>query len=126
MATSTEENKKIARKFFELFRKGDVKEIGNLWASNYKFHFPGQPVMSSEESKKVLQQYVDAFPDKVFKVEDQISEGDTVVTRISVTGTHKGNFMGIAATNKKINATGIATHRISNGKIVEEWTEFDM
>lgn len=123
---NNEENKKTARKFFELFQKGDVKGVEALWGNGYKLHFPGSPnTLSPEQSKKNLQEYIEAFPDKVFNIEDQVAEGDTVVTRFTVKGTHKGSFQGVAPTGKKLNSSGIAVHRISNGKIVEEWANFD-
>lgn len=124
--TTLESNKKIAGQFFEYYAKGDIKQIENLWGSDYKLHFPGRPqALGKEESKQLLTGYTTGFPDVKFTIEDQIAEGDLVVTRITVNATHKGVFQGIPATNKKITVTGIGTHRIVNGKIVEEWAEFD-
>ena len=127
METNTlESNKKIARQFFEYFAKGDVQQIENLWGSDYQLHFPGRPkALGKEESKQLLKDYSTGFPDKEMKVEDQVAEGDLVVTRTNVKGTHKGTFQGISASNKKMEVTVIAIHRIVDGKIVEEWTEFD-
>jgi len=122
-----ESNKKIVRQFFEYFSKGDVTQIENLWGPDYKFHYPGRTnTLGKKESQDLIRQYHSAFPDMKFTIEDQIAEGEMVVTRISVSGTHKGDFMGIVPSNKKISATGIASHKIQNNKIVEEWTEFDM
>jgi steroid delta-isomerase-like uncharacterized protein len=66
-----------------------------------------------------------AFPDGRVTIEDMIAEGDKVVTRYNSRGTHKGDFMGIPATGKKVAVTGIVISRIAKGKIAEEWEEFD-
>jgi steroid delta-isomerase-like uncharacterized protein len=67
-----------------------------------------------------------AFPDLERKAEDQMTDGmQHVVTRWTMTGTHQGEFLGIAPTGKRISITGISIHRISNGRIVQEWHEWD-
>jgi steroid delta-isomerase-like uncharacterized protein len=121
-----EANKKTARQFFEYFANGETKQIENLWGNGYKFHFPGTPQpLSKKESLQLIEGYIAGFPDINFSIEYQISEGDVVVTRFTGSGTHTGIFQGIPATNKKVKITGFATHKIVNGKIEEEWAEFD-
>ena len=67
-----------------------------------------------------------AFPDYHSTVEDQIAEGDEVVTRFSSQGTHQGEFLGIAPTGNRVRVTGIDIARVEEGKIVESWSEADM
>jgi len=67
-----------------------------------------------------------AFPDFQFTVEDTIAEGDKVVCRMSIQGTHRGEFMGIPPTGKRINLGAIDILRIANGRIVEHWGQSDM
>lgn len=123
---TSEANKKTAGQFFEYFANGETKQIENLWGKGYKFHFPGSPqALSKEGSLKLIEEYTTGFPDLKFSLEYQISEGDLVVTRFTVKGTHTGTFQGIPATNKKVTVTAFATHKIVNGKIEEEWAEFD-
>lgn len=62
-----------------------------------------------------------AFPDQHLTIEDQIAEGDKVVTRVIFHGTHQGQFNGIAPTGRKVQWSGIAMDRIANGKVVEMW-----
>lgn len=62
-----------------------------------------------------------AFPDHRLTIEDQIAEGDRVVTRVLFHGTHQGEFRGIAATGRRVTYSGIAIDRIANGKVVEMW-----
>ena len=58
-------------------------------------------------------------------IDDQIAEGDRVVSRWTGTGTHQGEFMGVPATGNKVTVTGIGIDRIEGGKIVEHWEQFD-
>jgi steroid delta-isomerase-like uncharacterized protein len=67
-----------------------------------------------------------AFPDMQVKLEDILAEGDKVACRWTATATHKGEFMGIPATNKQVTITGIHIDRIAGGKIVEPWNYSDM
>ena len=64
----------------------------------------------------------DAFPDLHWTLEDIIVEGDKVAVRYTITGTHKGKFMGIPPTNKKITMWQIGIHHIVGDKLVESWT----
>jgi steroid delta-isomerase-like uncharacterized protein len=67
-----------------------------------------------------------AFPDTRMTIEDEIAEGDKVVIRWTIRGTHKGEYMGIAPTGKEVTVTGISVYRIERGKIVEDWSNNDM
>jgi SnoaL-like polyketide cyclase len=58
-------------------------------------------------------------------IEDQVAEGDTVVTRWTTHGTNTGSLFGKPATNKPATITGITIDHIVGGKIVETWTNFD-
>ena len=66
-----------------------------------------------------------AFPDLHHTVEDQVAEGDTVVTRMTLRGTHHGEFRGIAPTGKPIVVSLIGIDRFENGKFAEQWSQLD-
>lgn len=66
-----------------------------------------------------------AFPDLHVTVEDMVAEGDKVVARVTMSGTHKGEFMGIAPTGKQITVGIIEILRIAGGKVVEHWNVVD-
>jgi len=66
-----------------------------------------------------------AFPDVHFSVEDQVVEGDKVVTRWRGSGTHQGNLMGIPPTGNRVSFVGITINRLEDGKVAEEWQIFD-
>ena len=67
-----------------------------------------------------------AFPDVTVTIQDQIAEGDKVVTRWTAQATHQGNFMSIPPTGKQVTVTAIHIHQIVNGKIAALWEEFDI
>ncbi len=128
MATQNfQESKKIARQSFEAFEKKDYNLLEKVTDANkYRLHFPGQPTpLTYEDSVKLNKEYNTAFPDTKVTVENQIAEGDFVVTRVTFEGTHKGEFQGISPSNKKLKVSGLSMQKIENGKITEEWSEFD-
>ena len=78
-----------------------------------------------EGRKMFASAFLGAFPDIHVHIEDLIAEGNRVVTRWSAHGTHRGELMGIPATGKTVNFTGIAMDRFENGRSVEHWEEID-
>jgi predicted ester cyclase len=66
-----------------------------------------------------------AFPDAVVTVEDIMGEGDKVVARIKMNGTHKGTYLGMAPTGKKFSIEAIGIYRIAGGRIAEVWSVSD-
>jgi predicted ester cyclase len=75
--------------------------------------------------KQFVDTYRTAFRGARITVEEQIAEGDTVATRWTGRGTHEGELMGIAPTGKETTVTGLTISRLRNGKVVEEWTNWD-
>lgn len=78
-----------------------------------------------EEYKEQITLFRSAFPDLEVTVEDIVAEGDRVVLRNRLTGTHEGEFMGIPPTGRKVESTGLVMGRIREGKAVEEWPQPD-
>jgi steroid delta-isomerase-like uncharacterized protein len=120
---STEEDKAIVRRGIEQFaNQGNFAAIDELVDRDYVFHAPGLPELRGHEgfTQMVMLQRT-AFPDLHFTIEDMIAEGETVVTRFTARGTHRGELMGIPPTGKQASFPGILISRITNGKIVEEW-----
>ena len=114
---SAETNKAIVRRLWEeVWNQGNLSVCDEIFDADYAAHEKGfAPVLRA------------AFPDLHFTVEDMIAEDDKVVTRHTMTGTHQGEFMGVAATGKPVRVTGIWIHRLADGRIVEgrEWGEWD-
>ncbi len=81
--------------------------------------------VNREGLKQLFLMGLKAFPDWHENIEDIIAEGDKVWVRLSYTGTHKGEFMGISPTGKKIMSTAVDIYRIVDGKLAEYWNVTD-
>lgn len=84
-----------------------------------------QTVRGPYALKRAAAMFRDAFPDLHYTVEDVVAEGDKVVARFTARGTHRGEFLGIAPTGKRIVYTGFDMSRVSGGRIVEAWAGYD-
>ena len=99
----SEENKEIAKKYYEVWSSSDWDKLDELLAENYVTHTKLPGVTPDREGMKQWMMGVkSAFPDVQFTVEQQVAEGDLVVTRWSAIGTHEGAFMGIPPTGKNL------------------------
>jgi predicted ester cyclase len=78
-----------------------------------------------EGIKQIVQTYLSAFPDLAYTVEEQVAEGDMVVTRWRARGTHQGEFMGVAPSGNTIEVSGMSMYRIAGGEIAEDWVNWD-
>ena len=123
-----EKNKDLIKQYYFLFNKGDDIPFENFFSATFTDHngFPGQAA-GPDGVKKGYEVWSRAFPDNHAEIADMIAEGDKVVVRTVATGTHLGEFLGIAPTNKKIRIEAISIFRLSEGKIQERWglTESD-
>lgn len=121
------QNKSITRRFFEAFESNDQAALKQILASNLVFHHDGAPEPESRESfLQVVGNFKAAFSDQHYTIEDQIAEGDKVVTRATWRALHAGEFQGIPATGNQVSMSGIAIDRIEDGKIVERWLNHDL
>jgi serine phosphatase RsbU (regulator of sigma subunit)/predicted ester cyclase len=121
---SVEENMALARRFVEAKVTGDLDAMDEMRAPDYVSHiemFPGQEPGVEGENRAVAQ-YTAAFSNSSVRFEDQVAADDKVVSRLIVHRTHdRGEFMGVAPTGREITLLVIVIHRISGGKIAEEW-----
>jgi predicted ester cyclase len=122
---SVEENKAIVRRCIdEAFNKGNTAAMDEFLAANVVPHpLPLGVPHDLEGLKRFFTTLLAAFPDYCLTIEDMIGEGDKVVIRSAISGTHKGEFMGIASTGKKVTWTAIEIWRIEGRKVVEIWGE---
>ena len=120
---STEENKAIARRWMEeVWQKASPAAIDELLAANFVFNYPPPGVEPDRKAyKQTVNEYFVGCPDLQFTTEDMVAEGDKVAVHWTGRGTHKGEFWGIAPTDKQVTMRGISIIRIAGGKIVEEW-----
>jgi steroid delta-isomerase-like uncharacterized protein len=124
--TQAEANKAIIRRYRQAHNQNDMAALDEIVAADIITHsqLPNVPA-GLEGGKMVHQGSLAAFPDGKTTTDDLIAEGDKVVERFTLAGTHKGDFMGIPATGKQVRVTGMSIFRIANGKIVEHWGEND-
>ena len=123
---SVEENKVLAERFVEeVFNLGRVEAVDDLVSERFVRHGLGRVM----RGKQVIKDYVpvirSAFPDFHVSIEDALGEGDRIVHRQKHTGTHLGEFAGVAATGRKMETTEISILRIEGGKIAEAWVNVD-
>jgi steroid delta-isomerase-like uncharacterized protein len=123
----SEHNKELVRRCIEqAVNTGNLNVAEELIATDYTYHEPTAGEKRGREGfKQLITMYRTAFPDVRLTVEQQIAEGDLVVTRWTARGTHRGELFGTAPTNKQITVQGIVISRIANGKIVEEFESYD-
>lgn len=120
---SVEQIKALAKRFYEgAVNEGDFDLIDELFAENFVEHeaFPGLSA-GREGVRQFFSMMHSAFEGFRMDVEDMIAEGDRVVARIMITGTHSGEFMDIAGTGATINVRAIDIIRFADGKAVEHW-----
>jgi steroid delta-isomerase-like uncharacterized protein len=120
----SEKNKALPRRWIEGINKGNLALFDEIYGDCI-YHSPSTGELKREALKQFISSLLAAFPDGRWKVEDQVAEGDKVATRWSFTGTHKGELMGLAPTRKQVKTSGMVIDRIVNGKVVEEWEEWD-
>jgi steroid delta-isomerase-like uncharacterized protein len=123
---SIEENKNIVRRYQEIYNSNDVDRLKEVLAEDLLTPniMPGIP-KGLEGAKTAHRIMLAGFPDYQTVIEDMVAEGEKVAARIRMIGTNTGDFMGIPATGKHIEFTGMYIVRIVNGKIVEHWGEED-
>jgi steroid delta-isomerase-like uncharacterized protein len=123
-----EENKALARRFAEdILNPGNVDTVEEVYSPDYVGHDPAMPedVRGAEGAKEFYGMYINAFPDAEITIEDQVAEGDKVVTRWTARGTHQGELLGVPPSGNRVEVTGITVSGIEGGKIVEEWDNYD-
>jgi steroid delta-isomerase-like uncharacterized protein len=123
-----EPNKAIARRIVEeMFNEGRLDAADEIVTPDFIGHDPAspEPIMGPEGLKRNVEGYRTAFPDVRLSIEEEIAEGDRVVTRWTARGTHQAELFGIPATGKQATVTGMTIDRIVDGRIVESWTNWD-
>jgi predicted ester cyclase len=121
---SAEQNMALARRFMEAKVTGDLRAMDEIMTPdyiNYTKLVPGQQP-GPEGEKRAIAQFSAAFSKSSVHFEDQVAAGDKVVSRCILHRTHdRGEFMGVAPTGREMTLLVIVIHRISGGKVAEEW-----
>jgi len=122
----SEANKMLVRRAFEdIYNRGNLTAVDEYVASDFVIHAPSEDIHGPTGARRYIAMLREAFPDFHITIEDQIADGDRVVTRWTAEGTHLGEFQGIPPTGKHGTFTGIDIDRVVDGKVVECWTNTD-
>jgi serine phosphatase RsbU (regulator of sigma subunit)/ketosteroid isomerase-like protein len=123
--SAAEQNKALVRRFLEAHAKGDLDALEKMLAPDFVNHYllPGQEP-DRDSYLRAFTGYHSAYSNTRYVIEKQLAEGDEVVTSFTASAAHdRREYMGIAPTGKKFEAQLIFIHRISGGKIAEEWSQ---
>ena len=129
MATTEAEKKDVAHRLHsEIWSEGNLDLVDEIVAAGYVEHNPSVPhdARGPADYKESVQMFRTAFPDLTLTEEDTIVEGDKVVSRVTLRGTHEGEFMGVEPTGAKVESEGIVINRIVDNQLVESWPLADM
>jgi len=124
-----EANKALTRRYADLLlNRHELERAPEILATDFVGHFAGAPgpVRGVPAWQGMFGGFLAAFPDYRETVHDLLAEGDLVAGRITFTGTHRGNFLGLPPTSRTIECGGMAFLRIAGGRVVEQWTEADL
>lgn len=125
--SQAEQNKAIGRQIFKLLNERKLDEAFALYAEDYIYHGPGGTELRGRQAIRDLWGiFFVGFPDLQTTVDDMIVEGDKLAVRWRIEGTHTGEFMGIAPTNRRIEIGLNEIFRIENGQSAEAWDQYDM
>jgi steroid delta-isomerase-like uncharacterized protein len=124
MSSISEENKALARRFWEIVDNPDL--VDEVYAADLVWHEPDQDLRGLEQAKQFIASYKTAFPDMTITIEDVIAEDDNAVTRWTIRGNHQGEAEEFGPpTGREVEAGGITIHRIEGGKLVEDGDSYD-
>jgi len=125
----SDQNKAVVERFIdEVWNAHNLDGIDQCIAEDHVDHDParaGTP-QGRDGMREFVAAYLTAFPDAHVTIDELVAEGDLVTARWHATGTHQGELMGMPATGRSIDITGIGIDRIADGKIAESWQNFDM
>ena len=126
METQTPKNKKIALDYWKsLWETRNLNKVRDHLADNVSYHAPRMEMHGKQNYLELVQSYLSVFEDTHLIFEDQIAEGDKVVTRVTFSGIFKGAFGDIQPTGEKVTFKLINILQFLNGRIINEWEVYD-
>src|SRR5690349_17709164 len=125
--STTDDNKQLVRAYFRAFLQKDEAWWRAHIAPGFIRHDPGLPfeVRGVEGVKRLADALLPGIPDMALPIEDLVAEGEKVLARLRVQGTHKGDLMGIPATGKRIDIAVLDLFQIHDDKLIEHWALLD-
>ena len=114
----------VARFFSDVLNRGNPAAAGEILAADFAVHHPAFPPGTPGEA--IVGAFLGAFPDLRYDVADIIVEGDRAAARWSATGTHRGEFFGVAPTGRRVTVVGADVFRAEGGRLAESWVNSDL
>lgn len=122
----SEQNKAIVRRSFEeVYNRGNLEAVDELVSEDLVIHTGTRDIKGATHLKQYVRELREAFPDLHLTIDDQVAEGNKVVTRWTATGTHLGAYQGILPTGRHGRMSGIDIDHVVDGRAVECWTISD-
>ncbi len=127
-AGSTEANTTLLRHSVEAFNTGDTAKLLAVAAPDIIIHYAEmpEPLQGRETWQQGYELMKRAFPDLKIRVDDLVAADDKVALRLTLSGTHQGEFQGIPATGRTISYVSHEFYRVADGQVAEEWICSDM
>jgi steroid delta-isomerase-like uncharacterized protein len=127
-AGSTETSTTLLRDSIEAFNAGDIAKLLAVAAPDIVIHYAEmpEPLQGRETWQRGYELVKRAFPDLEIRVDDLVAAGDKVAPRLTLSGTHQGEFQGIPATGRRISYFSHEFYRVADGLVAEEWICSDM
>jgi steroid delta-isomerase-like uncharacterized protein len=122
------ENKALVRRLYEeVWNKRKLELVNEIISPSHALQAPNVAgsAVGPEAYKRQILRFLEGYPDLRWTIEDTIAEKDKVVACWTISGTHRGHYMGVPATNKKVSVDGITIHHIANGKIMDSYSNWD-
>jgi steroid delta-isomerase-like uncharacterized protein len=121
------DNKSMNLRWIQAFNERDWQTETAHRGPDFRAYMSGaKEPLNNDTWAGFMSVFTSAFPDARLSVDDSIAEGDRVVSRWTLTGTHRGEFQGVPATGRTVTITGIEFNRVVDGRIAEHWSQFDL
>jgi predicted ester cyclase len=123
---ATDLTSRLRQDIDEIWHKGNLRQIDERCSPDFVDH----DVLAGDLDREGFKQFVlairNAFPDVRFRLDDVIISNDVATVRWTATGTHRGEFMGVAPTGRGVSVTGLQLLRFIGGQQREMWVNWDV
>ncbi|WP_221032848.1 ester cyclase [Actomonas aquatica] len=109
----------------DVFNQGDLAALERYIAPSYRYHSPSEELVGIAALRTFIADLRTAFPDMHVAVVDQVGDAHKVCTRVTLTGTHRGTFASVPATQRAVKVDGVIISEVSAGRITREWELLD-
>ena len=116
----SEQNTEAVRACFEQASRGNFAALATILTPDFVLHSPDE-VRGADGLSSMVERYRSALPDLELTIDHQFAAGDYVASRFTIRGTHDGDLMGVPASGRPVEFTGITISRCRDGLIAEEW-----